>query len=117
MPLTTRSKLPSEIEELETVKSTDAMTEETKEPTIKDLFKAFTEGNAETQTKLTNIETSISANQKSMEDYIKKNDIVVKDLKARMEKLEGTVKQSENAVTNLIDEVTELKKSDATNKN
>ena len=117
MPVTTRSKFPDEDKEIGLDKKTDAMTEETvAELTLKDLLAAFNKGNAETQQRLINIETSITANQKTVVDYINKNDELVKGLQTKVNTLEATVTNLETTVTTLSDEVSELKKSEKANK-
>ena len=86
-----------------------------KEPTMSDLLEAFNKGNAETKQQLTSLETTIKANQKVVEDYIRSNDEAVKNLQDRVGTLEATVKTLETTVTNLSDEVENLKKNNTVN--
>ena len=51
-----------------------------KEPSMSHLLKAFNKGNEDTQKKPSSIENSIAANEKVVEDYIRANNEVVKNL-------------------------------------
>ena len=103
MPVQTRSRDPSETE-THTSDTKDAMAE-SKEPTMAELLAEFKKGNAETQTKLTSIETSIAANQKTIADYITQNDQVVNTLQGKVSKLEETVASLETTVNEMSDEL------------
>ena len=115
MPVTTRSKEPKENTHPTATKDQDAMAK-AKEPTIADLLKEMKKGNADTQTKLTSIETSITANQKVVEDHIKQNDEVIQVLQGKVDKLEGTVTTLESTVSNMSDQIEKLRSEALTQK-
>ena len=116
MPVSKRSQNTSEFTPTDLNQTEAAMTEE-KEPRLSDLMQAVKKGIGETQSKLKSIEDSIAANQQVVEDYIKSNDKVVKELQGKVEKLESTVQTLEAIVTTLSDDMENLRKvNEATTK-
>ena len=108
MPAVTRSQDPSEIATPPQAKNQEAMAKPI-EPSNADLLAEFKKGNAETLTKVTAIESSITSNQKVVEDYIKKNDEVVQALQGRVSTLEVTVTTLETTINSMSTEIETLK--------
>ena len=107
MPVSTRSNNPANNTPTVGDKAEDAMTEG--DPTLADLMKEFKQGNADTKAQLIVIETSITANQKVVEEYIKKNDEALKTMQDKVVKLEKTVSTLETTVNSLSDDIEKLK--------
>ena len=86
-------------------------------PTIADLFKEVKSGNKKNELELENMDKTLKDNKKTIEDYIAKNDKVVKKLQTDLDEannevktLKTTVTTLEGAVSSLTDEVNEVKK-------
>ena len=119
MPATTRGSINRETDsDTATTIDKNKMSEKKKELKLDDIFGEIRRGNKKTEETISGLEKKIDANQLAISNYMKKNDDIVKGLKNKIDTIksrltvaEATVKDLEEKVTTLSDDLENTRKA------